>query len=88
MALDYDFRLVPPAMMAPLQRRLEGGLSRRCRCSLEALSLSWPGSEQKLPTDFGGLGVRVAQVGFAAQATYWSAVDLHKGRHDEHLRSA
>ena len=25
-ALDYDFRLVPPAVMAPLQRRLEGGL--------------------------------------------------------------
>ena len=25
-ALDYDFRLVPPAGMAPLQRRLEGGL--------------------------------------------------------------
>ena len=23
-ALDYDFRLVPPAVMAPLQRRLEG----------------------------------------------------------------
>ena len=25
-ALDYDIRLVPPAVMAPLQRRLEGGL--------------------------------------------------------------
>ena len=25
-ALDYDFRLVPPSVMAPLQRRLEGGL--------------------------------------------------------------
>ena len=25
-ALDYDFRLVPPAVMVPLQRRLEGGL--------------------------------------------------------------
>ena len=25
-ALDYDFRLVPQAVMAPLQRRLEGGL--------------------------------------------------------------
>ena len=24
-ALDYDFRLVPPAVMAPLQRQLEGG---------------------------------------------------------------
>ena len=27
-ALDFDFRLVPPAVMAPLQRRLEGGLRR------------------------------------------------------------
>ena len=26
----------------------------------------------------GGFGLRVAQMGFAAQATYWSAVDLHK----------
>ena len=25
-ALDYDFRLVPPLVMAPLQRRLENGL--------------------------------------------------------------
>ena len=28
-ALDYDFRLVPPAMMAPLQRRLEGNRRNR-----------------------------------------------------------
>ena len=34
-------RLVPPAVMAPLQRRF--------RCSLEALSLSWPGSVQNSP---------------------------------------
>ena len=32
----------------------------------------------KLPTCLGGLGIRVAQMGFAAQATLWSAVDLHK----------
>ena len=32
----------------------------------------------KLSTCFGGLDIRVAQMGFAAQATYWSAVDLHK----------
>ena len=32
----------------------------------------------KLPTCYGGLGLRVAQMGFAAQATYWSAVDLHR----------
>ena len=29
-------------------------------------------------TCFGGLGIRVAQMGYAAQATYWSAVDLHE----------
>ena len=45
-ALDYDYRLVPPAVMAPLRRRLEGGLDRRSQCSLEVLSLSWPGSVQ------------------------------------------
>ena len=32
----------------------------------------------KLPTCFGGQGIRVAQMGYAAQGTYWSAVDLHK----------
>ena len=32
----------------------------------------------KLPTCSGGLGIRVAQMGYGAQATYWSAVDLHK----------
>ena len=42
-ALDYDFRLVPPAVMAPLQRRLEGLLSCSQRF-LEALSLSQHGS--------------------------------------------
>ena len=30
------------------------------------------------PTCFGGLGIRVAQMGFAPQATYWSAADLRK----------
>ena len=42
----------------------------------EVSELTW--ERAKLPTCFGGLGVRVAQMGFAAQATYWSAVDLHK----------
>ena len=27
-ALDYDFRLVPPAVMAPVQRRMGGGLKQ------------------------------------------------------------
>ena len=42
----------------------------------EVSELAW--ERAKLPTCFGGLGIRVAQMGFAAQATYWSAVDLHK----------
>ena len=77
-ALDYDFRLVPLAVMAPLQRRLEGGLGQTLSVLLgSAVSeLAWEGA--KLPTCFGGLGMRVAQMGSAAQATYWSAVDLHR----------
>ena len=69
-ALDYDFRLVPPAVMAPLQRRLEGALRRTLTVLLgsEVSELAW--ERAKLPTCFGGLGIRVAQMGFAAQATY------------------
>ena len=77
-ALDYDFRLVPPAVMAPLQRRLEGGLRQTLSVLLgSAVSeLAW--ERAKLPTCFGGFGIRVARMGCAAQATYWWAVDLHK----------
>ena len=77
-ALDYDFRLVPLAVMAPLQRLLEGGLGQTLSVLLgSAVSeLAW--KRAKLPTCFGGLVFRVAQMGFAAQVTYWSAVDLHK----------
>ena len=77
-ALDNDFRLVPLAVMAPLQRQLEGGLRRTLTVLLgsEVSELAW--ERTKLLTCFGGLGIRVAQMGFAAQATYWSAVDLHK----------
>ena len=77
-ALDYDFRLVPPPVMVPLQRRLEGGLRQTLSVLLgSAVSeLAWGG--RNFTTCFGGLGIRVAQVGYAALATYWSAVDLHK----------
>ena len=49
-ALDYDFRLVPPAVMAPLQRRLEGGLRQTLSVLLgTAVSeLAW--ERAKLPT--------------------------------------
>ena len=77
-ASDYDFRLVPPVVMAPLQRRLEGGLRQTLTALLgnEVSELAWERAE--LATCFGGLGISVAQMGFAAQATYWSAVHLHK----------
>ena len=72
--LDYDFR----AVMAPLQRRLEGGLRQMLSVLLgiAVSELAW--ERAKLTTCCGGLGIRVAQMGYAAQATYWSASDLHK----------
>ena len=77
-ALDYDFRLVPPAVMALLKRRMEGGLTQTLPVLLgsDVSEVAW--ERAKLSTCFGGLGMTVAQIGFAAQATYWSAVDLHK----------
>ena len=77
-APDYDFRLVPLAVMAPLQRRLEGGLRQTMSVLLGSEVSELASEGAKLPTCFGGLGIGVAQTGFAAQATYWSAVDLHK----------
>ena len=72
-AFDYDFRLVPPSVIAPLQHLLEGGL----RSTMSVL-LGCPITESawERPTCYGGLGVRVAQIGVTAQATFWSAVDL------------
>ena len=46
-ALEYDFRLVPPAVMAPLQRRSEGRLRQTLLVLLgSGVFLSWPGSER------------------------------------------
>ena len=42
----------------------------------EVSELAW--ERAKLPTCFGSLGIRFAQMGFATHAKYWSAVDLHK----------
>ena len=73
-ALDCDLRLVPLAMIASLQRRMEGGIRRTVFfLCLAALSPRAAG----LPTCDGGRGMRVAQMGFIAQATFWSVVDLH-----------
>ena len=52
-ALDYDFRLVPTAVMAALQRRLEGGLRQTMSVILgsEVSELAW--ERTQLPTCFG-----------------------------------
>ena len=64
--LDYDFRLVSPAVVAPLQRRMEGTLRQTISVLLgSAVSeLAW--ERGKLTTCFGGLGIRVAQMSYAA----------------------
>ena len=55
-AVDCDFRLVPPAVMAPLQRRLEGGLRQTLSVLLgSAVSeLAWERASS--PRAFGGPG--------------------------------
>ena len=76
--MDYDFRLVAPGVMAPLKRRLEAGFRQTMAVLLgsEVSEMAW--ERAKLPSCFGGLGLRFAHMGFTAQATYWSAVDLRK----------
>ena len=52
----------------------------------EVSELAW--ERAKLPTCFDGLGIRVAQMVVAAQATKWSAADLHKAVMTTILRGA
>ena len=87
MPWTVDFRLVSAGAMAPLERRLEGRLRQTMSVLLgsEVSEMAW--ERAKLPTCYGGLSIRVAQMGFAAQATYWSTADLHKACYAEHLRS-
>ena len=54
----------------------EAGLKSQREVGSVVSGLAW--ERAKLPTCFGGLGIRFAQMGFAAQATYWSAIDLRK----------
>ena len=70
MTLDWSRQV-----MAPLQRK-ENGLQSTMSTLLGG-SVSELGEQAKLPTCFGGLGIRVAQLGCASQATCWSAVDRH-----------
>ena len=43
-ALDFDFRLVPPAVMASLQRRIEGGLRQTLSVLLGSVGLGASGT--------------------------------------------
>ena len=83
-ALDDDFRLVPPAVMAPLQRGWEGGLRQTMSVLLgsEVSDLAW--ERAKLPRALGvwascsdGLcGISIVLVGCR----------LAQGCNDEHVR--
>ena len=59
--------------MAPL-KRTENGL-QSTMSTLLCGPVSVLEERAKLSMCFGGLGIRVAQLGFASQATCWSAVD-------------
>ena len=88
-ALDHDFRLVPPAVMAPAATtRRKVGLRQTLLVLLgSAVSeLAW--ERAKRPTCFGGLGTGVAQMGFAASGNVLVDYRLAHGRHVEHLRRA
>ena len=61
-ALDYDFRLT---VAATLGRRVQGDAVNATWW--EASELAW--ERAKLPTCFGGLGMRVAQMGYGTLAT-------------------
>ena len=51
---------------------------RRCQQCLVDVYPNLHGSGPSFPPAFGGQGIRVARLGFAAQATCWFAIDLHK----------
>ena len=63
--------------MTPLQRRLESSLRNSASTLLSGRVTESAWECAKLPTCHGGLGIRVAQLGFTAQAAFWSAVDSH-----------
>ena len=75
-ALGYDFGFVPAAGDGSTAATL-GRRAQKNAPSASQKRRLWVGMGA-CKTLHGGLGVRVAQKGFAAQVTYWSAVDLHK----------
>ena len=70
---------VPPSVITPLHRRHECGRRQAVTTLLggHICELAW--ERAKLPACFGELELSVANLGFAAQATYWSAFDLLGG---------
>ena len=76
-ALDCNFRLAPRGVVVPLQRRLEGGLQNTVLTLFGCPVTESAWVRAKLPTCYGGLGIRVAQMGVTAHSTFWSAVGLH-----------
>ena len=82
--LDYDFKLVLPAVMALLQRRLEQGLRQTMSVLLgsEVSELAW--ERAKLPSCFGGLGIRVAQDGICGASNVLVSCRPAQGGNEEH----
>ena len=76
-ALDYDMRVLPPAVVLPYAEQL----SNKLRAGLQRL-LGEPLSEAQwaqcaLPTCFGGMATRIADPHRQAAASYWCSVDAH-----------
>ena len=76
-ALDYDMRVLPPAVVMPYCKQLEAKLRGAMERILgEPLSLAqW--HQCALPTTFGGMALRAAAPERQAMASYWCSVDAH-----------
>ena len=79
-ALDYDFGLVPPAVMAPLQRRLEGGLRQTMSVLLGKEVPSWLGNGQSFPR-----ALEVWASGFCGASNVLVSCRPAQGGDDEHM---
>ena len=71
-AMAYDFRLMMAAATTPRKRAPTNDVDT---AQWMCLGIGM-GADQV--SHVGGLGLKVAQLGLAAQATYGSACDLHK----------
>ena len=85
-ALDYDFRLVPPLVMAPLQRSLENGLRQMLSVLIggDVSELAWERQSRHVlwwSWSLGSPGVCGASHALVGRR-------LAQGRHAKHLRRA